>query len=273
MRRGAAIDASRMQSWVDRFRFYRASPNQTEIQAWIDRFKPVDRDLAARILDCVEVISEPTIQQGYSQALESLPGWHRLKSQRDGRWFFTGFGGPSESGMSMLRIFREANKLTAKAYDDLFCTVLEIPEKKLTAEDTIVIVDDFAGTGKQITDRWPTLYELIASDAKAYLILTAATEAAIARISSETTLEPMVSFPIQRNENVFAPICRRFNDEERNKLLLYCRQADNQHPRGYGDCGLLYILSHKTPNNSIPILHSNHGRWKGLFPRNLQQDA
>jgi hypothetical protein len=273
MRRGAAIDQHRIAAWVDRFRFYRASPNQQEVLAWLDRFHVSDRDLAARILDCVEVISEPTIQQGYREALNAMPGWHRQKSQREGRWIFTGFGGPSESGMAMLRMFREANNLNAANFDELFCTILEIPSKKLTAEDTIVLVDDFSGTGRQVCDRWPTLYELIASDAKPYLVLTAATEDAISKITQTTALEVAVKFRIQKNENIFAAVCRRFNDAERAAILPYCRRADGKNPRGYGGCGLLYVLSHKPPNNSIPILHANHNGWKGLFPRNLQQEG
>jgi hypothetical protein len=273
LQRGAAIDQHRMTGWINRFRFYRASPNQQEIEAWLDRFQVADRDLAARLLDCVEVISEPTIQQGYRDALTSLEGWHSNPAEREGRWFFTGFGGPSESGMAMLRIFREANNLNAPAHNHLFCTVSDIPSKKLTAEDTIVIVDDFSGTGKQICDRWPVLYELIASDAKPYLILTAATDTAAAKIAQETTLQVVTQFSIHKNENVFASTCRRFTQADRDAILPYCEKADKKHPNGFGECGLLYVLSHKTPNNSIPILHSNHKSWKGLFPRNLQQSG
>lgn len=271
--RGAAIDQQRIADWINRFRFYRASPNEHEITTWLDRFHINDRDLAARILDCTEVIGEPTIQIGYRQILSGLSGWHREKSQRDGNWVFAGFGGPSESGLSMLRIFREANNLNAKQFDNLFCTALDIPSRKLTAQDTIIIIDDFAGTGKQICDRWPTLYELIASDARAYLVLTAATEAAIQKITEETSLEIKVQFKVQRNENVFSAQCRRFSTPDRRALRDYCKIADAKNPEGFGKCGLLYVLSHKTPNNSIPILHSNHKRWKGLFPRNLQQDG
>lgn len=268
--RGTPIDQARIGKWIRDFRFYRASPHEAEINAWLNRFGLDDRDIAARVLDCVEVISEATIQEGYKQALGAMAGWHRRANLRDGKWIFTGFGAPSESGMAMLRLFREANSLTDQRFDQLFCSITDIPRRKLSAEDSVVLVDDFAGTGRQISRRWPTLQELIACDARCYLVLTAATIDAIRKIESDTTLEVLVRTKIERNENIFSSACRRFSAADRAALLPYCERADKKNPKGFGDCGLLYVLSHKTPNNSIPILHSNHSRWVGLFPRNLQ---
>jgi hypothetical protein len=269
---GAAIDSRRLDSWATRFRFYRASPDKTDIQNWLARFKTADHDLAARLLDCVEVISEATIQQGYKQALGKIAGWHPNEGERDGQWLFTGFGGPGESGLAMLRVFREANSLAAKKYDKLFGNIVDIPSRRLSAEDTVVLVDDFAGTGRQICGRWPTLSELIACDARCYLVLTGATVDAIGKIQEETTLEVLVQSKIQKNENIFSHRCTKFSGTDKAALLPYCSRADKQNPRGFGDCGLLYVLSHKTPNNSIPVLHANHARWLGLFPRYLQPE-
>jgi hypothetical protein len=108
-----------------------------------------DRDVAARILDCVEVVSEPEIHEGFRVALRGLPGWSADFNARVGRWFFLGFGGPSESGQVMLRMFREANRLTGKANNDLFCNLSDLASKELTADDNVVFVDDFSGTGNK----------------------------------------------------------------------------------------------------------------------------
>src|SRR5690349_21006595 len=110
-KRNAPIDAARKKEWSDRFRFYRASPGDDEIDKWLKRFPKSDLDIAARLLDSVEVISEPTIQAGYKRALAAIEGWHKKASEREGRWVFTAFGKPGESGLSMLRMFREANGL------------------------------------------------------------------------------------------------------------------------------------------------------------------
>jgi hypothetical protein len=268
--RGTPLDQARVNEWIRQFRFYRDSPHEAEIITWLNRFRGPDREVASRVLDCVEVISERSIQEGYRQALAAMPGWNRDAHLRDGKWVFTGFGVPGESGLAMLRLFREANNLSSQKFNSLFCSVTDIPKRKLSAEDTVVVVDDFAGTGRQIAYRWPTLNELIACDARCYLVLTAATVDAIQKIKTDTTLEVLVHTAIERNENIFSGACRRFSAEDRATLLPYCKKADNKNPKGYGECGLLYDLSHKTPNNSIPILHANHAGWVGLFPRNLQ---
>jgi hypothetical protein len=160
--------------------------------------------------------------------------------------------------MAMLRVFREANNLNAHKYDKLFGSILDIPSLKLSAQDVVVLVDDFAGTGRQVCERWPTLSELIASDARCYLVLAAATTQALDKVKKETTLETLVHSTIQKNENVFSTTCRRFSAGERDALLHYCERADRKNPRGFGNCGLVYVLSHQTPNNSVPILHANH---------------
>jgi hypothetical protein len=270
--RGTAIDETRLDEWDRTFRFYREPPTNAAIEQWLARFRPADRDAAARVLDCVEVISESKIQEGYKTALQSIAGWHKNAASREGKWVFTAFGKPGESGLSMLRIFREANGLTRAQYDDLFRHVPEIPKLKLTAADTIILVDDFSGSGKQICRRWPQLLELIASEARCFIVLTAATATAKDKIERETELEVLTQTIIQVNENIFSDRCSRFNAEEKRTLLRYCKLADAKNPRGFNEGGLLYVLSHKTPNNSIPILHTNHNRWVGLFPRNLQPE-
>jgi hypothetical protein len=259
----------RFNSWLERFRFYRHPPDRPAIEGWLARFAPDDRDLAARILDCVEVIPELRIHVGYRQALSSLPGWHKNKQDRDGNWFFVGFGDAGESGQSMARTFREATGLAAERYDYLFCNIVDIPKKKPTTADTIVFIDDFSGTGRQVCRKWPVIFELIATDAECFLILTAATDDAINNIQTNTALKVRAKYRIRKNENIFSSSPQRFNPAERATLLPYCQIADAKEPEGYGKCGLLYVLSHKTPNNSIPILHANHNRWRGLFPRYL----
>jgi hypothetical protein len=43
--------------------------------------------------------------------------------------------------------------------------------------------------------------------------------------------------------------------------------ASQRHPRGFGDCGLVIVLYHQCPNNSLAVLHASSGNWEPLFPR------
>jgi hypothetical protein len=263
------VSEERLTSWLERFRFYREPPDKIAIERWLERFSEAHRDVAARVLDSVEILSEREILNAYRTMLSGLPNWNIDPRQRRGRWAFVGFGGAGESGPSMLRLFREANGMTSRAYDQFFHSPTDLPSLQLTAEDQVVFVDDFAGTGDQVCRTWPVLQELIASEARCYLILTAATEDAISKIASRTSLVIMVSYRLTACDNLFNEECEHFSGEEKNVILSYNRKADRRNPRGYGNCGLLFILSHKTPNNTLPILHAHHRRWRGLFPRYL----
>lgn len=99
------------------------------------------------------------------------------------------------------------------------------------------------------------------------LMLVAATSVALKRISDETEMQPLCGTKLRLADNIFASECTFFTDVEKIKLLEYCRRADTKNPKGFGDCGLLVVLAHRCPNNSIPVLHSNHSKWQGLFPR------
>lgn len=265
--RGSPVSSARIKAWLKEFRFYRTAPDEDAVKSWLALFSNAHRDLAARILDCVHVVSDEKVLRGYQAALRLLNGWHPDRRRREGRWLFVGFGGSGESGQAMLRSFREANDLEQKRYDYLFCGARDLPSQKLSAQDHVVFVDDFSGSGHQVCTHWPVLQELIGSNAKCHLILTAATERALSRIKNETGLSTVVSIRLNDTDNVFK--CSYFNSAEKQIIEKYGRRAWPKWPKGYQDCGLVFVLHHKTPNNSIPILHAHHSGWMGLFPRRV----
>lgn len=265
--RGTPVSPERIKAWLKEFKFYRTAPDEEAVGSWLSLFSNNHRDLAARILDCVHVVSDEKVLRGYRAGLKQLKGWHSDRRQRRGRWLFVGFGGSGESGQAMLRSFREANDLDQKKFDYLFCGARDLPSQKLTADDHVVFVDDFSGSGHQVCTHWPVLQELIASSATCHLILTAATDRALSRIKTETALSTVVSITLDDTDNVFK--CSYFNSVERQIIENYGRKAWSSWPKGYRDCGLVFVLCHKTPNNSIPILHAHNKHWKGLFPRRV----
>lgn len=225
--------------------------------------------IGAKVLDQVILISDIDIQQGYHNALATLPGWSIAAAQRSGRWAFVGLGGQAESGPAMLHMFREANGLTSDLHQSLFVTLADLPEMRLTARDTVVFVDDFSGTGDQFSARWQTFNELISGEAKTYLFLAAATSHALARLGKLDEIEVRAERVLGPESNVFSDENLEFDDQDKAALLTYCRKADRSNPLGWGSCGLLLVISRKTPNNSIPILHVRNRRWTSIFPRKL----
>ena len=278
---GTAIDESRYRRWISRFGSYRAPINNVTIQAWLDQFIHADQDLAARILDVVEFYDQSQIYAAYRKALGSLPGWHRSASKRQGKWRFAAMSGSAgESGDAMLHHFRVANRLDARSLHELFVSRSDLfrqpslPDgdpQKLGEDDVVVLLDDFSGTGTQVCDAWndpqTSFGALLAGVGKVYLIVVAASGAARKKISDETAISLVPAHYLHESDNVFSEHCRHFTQADRIKLVHYGEIADRNRPKGFGDCGFVVVFQHRAPNNSIPILHADHPKWTGLFPR------
>lgn len=266
--RGAAINARRFRSWRETFQSYRHAINDNTIDRWLDQFRQVDRDLAARILDSVEFISSEQISSAFRAILADLPGWNIDENLRTGKWRFIPFSGSSgESGDSMTHKFRHANNLSSGRYNDLFIYRSDLLREEINADDNVVFIDDFSGTGRQVTENWSLLQELLPEQPNTYLILVAANSSARQKIMDETDLQVVSHYNFGESDNLFSSRCNHFSEEEKNNLLRYCRRANRRFPRGTGDCGMILVFAHNSPNNSIPILHKNSERWEGLFRR------
>ena len=169
----------------------------------------------------------------------------------------------------MIACFRQAMGMKERYYDRLFVYARELPSQRLTGNDTVVLVDDFAGTGNQACKSWKNLFrELVGGAGTVYLMVVAATVQAQDEIRKETDLQVMTQYDLISSDNIFSDDCRHFSTDEKQTVLKYCNEHFPEKPKGYGDCGLLFVLQHDCPNNSIPLLHSyNKDRWMPLFPR------
>lgn len=267
--RNSKIDAVRLQEWVSRFSAYRDPPTDGRIDRWLKQFKRHDRDIAARLLDSVEMIALPKILAAFQQCLTGLPGWHIDKNRRKGRWFFVGFAtSPGESADQMMHLFRQANGLESDNFAGLFKWFSELPGLDLKDGDNIVFVDDFSGTGDQVCKRWQAyMKELLPTGPKYYLILAAVYWQARERIRKETDLKLVADIHLSKADNVFSDTCRHFTGIERGRIADYGRQASPKFPKGWGECGLLIVFHHRCPNNSIPVLHNRRKGWHPVFPR------
>lgn len=265
-----AIDQEQLDDWVARFRFYRASPDRDDIIAWVKLFEKADQPLAGKVLDNTSLISEQEIMAAFKGALEKIGGWQRKKSLRQGRWFFAGFGKAGESGQTMLHKFREANNMAGNRFDEMFVSASDFPSLLLTNQDTVIFVDDFSGSGDQFSKLWPKMKELLSATPQVHLVLYAVTTLAFQAIQSADGIQMHAASILSADANIFDETNVKFTVAEKIKIENYCKKIDPRNPRGYNSGGLLIVLSHKTPNNSIPMLHHTTKNWKPLFPRYLQ---
>jgi len=265
--RGTPVDEARLMGWVTRFAGYRRNITTPDILNWLSQFDEPHRDLAARVLDAVRFISQEHISTAYRTVFSDLPGWFPSESDRSGTWRFVALSSSAgESGDSMLHIFRRANDLSSTRNNRMFIYKSDLLRESITKDDTVVFVDDFAGTGNQACTSWEaSIRELLPGSPTTYLVLVAASLQAKKRIQSETDFRVFSYFTLSDRDNIFSPACIHFTRREKATLLEYNGTADGREPRGYGGCGLLVVFPHSCPNDSIPILHKHHRRWHGLF--------
>jgi len=267
--RGASINLKRYRKWAKEFASFRHQITEDRIRTWLSEFEVEHLDTIARVLDAVDFITFEQIAGAFRHTLEGLEGWHRNEKKRQGKWRFVAYSSSAgESGDQMISRFRLANNLKGKQYNELFINRSDIVRAELSFEDTVVLVDDFVGSGDQACHFWKEIYgELLAEVGRVYLVVVAGTSRGVARINDETELEAIPHIGLTDADNIFAPQCKPFNKKEKQLILDYCKVVDGANPQGHGECGLLVVFSHTIPNNSIPILGKRNPDWEPLFCR------
>ena len=269
LERNAPIDLKRIRRWVRDFSAYRHSVGEERIRDWIKQFNSQDQDIAARVLDCVDFFSHEQITRAFRSILKGLDGWHQDAKKRQGQWRFIPYSASAgESGDSMMHQFRIANNLAGKQYNELFIYRSDILRESLGRDDSVVLVDDFVGSGNQVCESWSEQFgELLAEVGRVYLVVVAACVDGVSRVREQTDLQVVPHHSITKADNIFATRCRTFSPSDKTALLRYCTKADNVNPKGKWDCGLLVVFAHTCPNNSISVLHAANSHWEGLFRR------
>lgn len=266
---GTPIDDERLETWRERFEGYRYGVTEARIERWLNRFGDNDKDTAARLLDAVEFISAEEVHAAFRAVLTQLPGWDRAKMKRKGKFAFVAFSSSAgESGDNMLHQFRLANELNNKAFDPLFIGRSELLRGGLGADDTVVFVDDFVGSGNQAVTAWEKMFqELTTEVGNVYLATVAAFQMGSSEIKKKTRMQLLAHRTLSYRQSLFHDTCQHFTTPEKQRILHYCELASKKHPRGFGDCGLAVVLYHQCPNNSLAVLHASSQRWDPLFPR------
>lgn len=266
---GTPITLERRQLWIRQFAAYRHTVDMASVSDWLDQFKSDHRDVAARVLDAVDFVSLERVSAFYRTGLKSLQGWHADPTQRQGRWRFCPWStSAGESGDSMLHNFRVANGLATRPNNELFIHPSDILKAGLGADDSLVFVNDFIGTGTEVCDAWNEMFaELTAGIGSVYLLVALTHREGRARVCADTDVQVVFGQELTDADNLFDPACAHFSAAEKAAILKYACLADKKRPKGFGDLGLVVVFQHRCPNNSIAILHAQSRKWTPLFPR------
>jgi hypothetical protein len=134
--------------------------------------------------------------------------------------------------------------------------------------DAIVFLDDFAGTGDTLVSWWENVESIVRpSNAAVFVGVLVLNERARPRIEEFAAVLSVTDLDIEAD--VFAAESTVFSEERKATLLNYCRETGcgPRYEQGYGNCGLLVVLKHGCPNDSLPILWYGGTAWRTLFSR------
>ena len=241
---------------------------QGEIESWLLMFEDDERDVAIKLLSNTKYYSQKDIN-GFFKILHGK--FVRAIGQKSLKHIcFLGIGGASKSGQMMLYLYRTVNGLSASHFQNLST----LPPFAGKGIQVLAFVDDFIGTGQQVTKFWHEELKGQRGIEKAYLycLVLFAFQRAVEYVQAQTPFKVICVELLDERDRAFSSKCVIFsNDEERRRAEEICRWHGQvlcpQHPLGYDNSQALVAFEYQTPNNSLPILWSNARGWIPIFER------
>jgi hypothetical protein len=262
----------RTEGIVTTFGSYQPRPVDRErLRAWLRQFRPADYDLALRVLENTQFYDTQRIQR----LMADLHGQVKVQLANDGfrtleNVAFLALGRVGESGHEIFTRYRNINRLYRTPA--MLPQLLELQQILFEAEAesrdlALVFLDDFIGTGRQVTDYWnEVLSQMIRPTQPLYLATIAACPDGIDKIVRETPFQVIPAHIVQ-NRHLF-PLSDLFTDPEKATITDYCETVGNP-PMGIGGLGAMLAFAHGCPNNAVAILRGSKSQrhWRGILPR------
>jgi len=203
----------------------------------------------------------------------------------ENKCIFTPFGSAGDSGEAMHYDFSHVvgnSRLKNIDLSFLIANFDQLKEDECKNRDTIILIDDFIGSGNQATNFWDkrkfvnkTLKDLHEKNPEIrfyYLALCGMAEG-VSEISSSLPITVIVGEELDDRFKCFSTCSQIFSDpEERRKAEILMTTKGKylySHPLGYKNSQLAIAFDHNTPNNSLPVIwkKKTDGSWYPLFKR------
>jgi hypothetical protein len=184
---------------------------------------------------------------------------------------FVPTGGAGESGQEIFRRYRDVNRLEQTAAT--IALVPELQELVFKAQtdrqpQAIVFIDDFVGSGEQLSRYWnEVLTQIIPPPRPAlYFASLVGYDPGIQVIHHETPLRVVTGHYIPAAGCLDLTVS--FTNGEKDVIRNYCGAVGNQ-PMGFGSLELLLAFTYGCPDNTLSVLRGSkrQRKWKGILPR------
>jgi hypothetical protein len=237
--------------------------SEGRIANWMKQFDDGDLNLASRVLKKIRYYAASNIRSMTRELCQMILEDH--SETPASRVAFVAAGDPGSSSEIIHRVLRDV-PATRKCRKMRMTDLVNLKEGDVSV---LVLLDDFSGTGKQMSDWWANIETLVrplnALVIVAVLALNKEAEDAILEFADECF---HVDY-FNDDANVFSGHNRDFSDGDRKMIEEYCNRTNCKPAfrKGFGECGLLVAFKHGCPNNSLPILWWNQDGWVPLFKR------
>lgn len=203
---------------------------------------------------------------------------------------FVALGSPSESGTHILYQFRQESRLSTNLFPNLGDLITgplnDLGTKWVDSEvKRLVFIDDFCGTGQQVTEiatRTVPLLRRAAQDSgialEVWYLTLVATEDGLRTVEQTCLFQHVRSLSVlDATYRVFGDTSQYFSDPPAHIdkhiceeiMSYYGSQLFAQAPLGYGNSQLLLGFRHNVPDNTLPViwLRSSVPWWLPVFER------
>ena len=279
---------------VSRWPDYRGVQTTTHaVRDWISQVSShVQQRYLYKLLERIRFYSKLEIRHGMKSLHDRLKSKlpfivTKSRAQRRKDIWVTYIDGPGKSGNQHASIYAEENAISTTCIKEIheldsYCS----NRKKIPSNvSSIVIVDDFIGTGSSLSSNLTVFFEkngdfLIASEISVYVVVLCATIKGEEKVrqtlsSLSETSDLLIHENLDNNHYAFNAINPIWSDEaERNAAKDLIQRlgsnVDKNRPLGYKDSAMLIVFNRNCPNNTLPILHSRsrgESAWNPLFER------
>ena len=211
----------------------------------------------------------------------------KSKAQRRKDLWVTYVDGPGKSGAQIAALYAEGNLISTTCIKEMseIDSILRKKKAMPVGISTIVIVDDFVGSGDSLSTGISGFYSrngeaILDSKVSVFLVVVCATaegedKVRVSLSELDKKADMVVFETLDARHYAFAEGCSIWDDKsELSAAADLCQRLgvklDKTRPLGYGGAGLLVVFSRNCPNNTLPIIHSSgrgENNWCPMFER------
>lgn len=241
--------------------------NRPHFLNWLRQFKAQHRQLGLRLAKNICYYSTSKINGLMRQLHELIQQQVTQHDAGPSQVFYVPFGRSGESGEDILRRYRNVNRLHKR--QSQFVSTIELPDLiHCHPSPLIFFLDDFIGTGKQVTDGWrESISQIVPEYVPVYFAVVAAFTEGARKVEKETPMHVISVHTVGTRHQLLESAFKALSSGDKSAIKTYCDDAGNQ-PLGYGGRGLLVSFAYGTPNNTISVIRGSERQkpWKGLLP-------